>query len=296
MKKSKLGSVLLALSLAAQMAIPMAMAADTTDVYSNGGEAESKVLLTVSDTDCTHEGAELKYTTNGDGTHNGVCPDCGTLVVNHDTHSDADNDGTCDDCGADVKSEHTHTVIDYRDNKDGTHSEYCMDCGDAVSNREAHIDENDDLICDKCYSKLDAPDPILIATVPLQLPVIMDGEGNITVSETAAIQNVQSRMIAVSAIDVSVGEGWELFPMGGEFPVEEAGTSVFSLSFRGVDMSPLYVDIANDWYVGGVPSDQWVIGGETALPLEMAVEMPQQPEAVQGVKLASVSFTLQWAD
>ena len=281
MKSSKLGSMLLALSLAAQIAVPAAMAADTANVYNLGGKADSKLVLTVKEQGCLH--GNVSYTDNGDGTHNKTCGDCDELLDKNLVHVDADVDSVCDDCGADMKSECGHTAS-FRDNKDGTHSEYCTACGDALSDPEEHEDADGDGLCDVCNAGMESDAPILIATVPLQLPVLMDETGDIIVSSDAAITNVQERAIAVESMDVFTYLDWQLVPCSYDLSSVPNDTHAFSLSFRGFDVA--------DEYDGSL----WTIPGDSSVLLNMRVDMPRQTVAAEGVAFASVTFVLGWAE
>ena len=78
------------------------------------------------------------------------------------------------------------------------------------------------------------PDPsVLIATVPIELPVIMDLEGNITVPKDAVIINhVEDKGIEVTAIDVVSGADWEIADFSDDFSAKPTNTKEFGLVLR----------------------------------------------------------------
>ena len=331
MKNSRFGSALLALSLAAQLAMPVAMAADTVDVYNPGGSAESEIILTVMQPACKHE--KLEYRDNGDGTHDGICPGCqngqDALVVDGELHGDSDDDGSCDKCGTSMKTDCEHDnrlLLEYRDNKDGTHSGICRECGDVVVESEPHRD--DDVLslfdgkCELCGADMTAPNPILVATVPLQLPVIMTPEGDAVTAKTAAIVNCQSRPIAVMRVEVEAEPGWTMKDMEYDFASETDDAKMFGMSFRGKDMyytaspglsdtkgfsglheypddnstlvpdlpgGPAYSAVA-PWY-----GEIWSIAGNGRMDLDMEAAMPKQTRAADRTPMASVRFVFDWS-
>ena len=291
MKNPKLGSALLALGLAAQMAMPMAMAADISNVYDTDGAAESKVVLTVMEQKCEH--GDLAYTDNGDGTHNAACGDCKELVVKNERHIDEDDDKTCDECGADMKTDCVHDAW-FRDNKDGTHSLVCELCGTVLNDSEPHHDDDFDNKCNTCGADMKAPDPILIANVPLSLPIVMDGEGRITVSSDAAIENLSERSIALQEILVEAADGWECVVLDHDFLSEPEDTHKFAIAIRGNDVK--LSGIITGSTADGLRAYYASIAAGDSLKLNMAANLPRQTQAVSDECIATLSFSLGWAN
>lgn len=280
--KSKLASMLLTLSMAVALAVP-AFAADANQVFDINDAGQSDVKLTVVDGEyvCEHEG--IRYFSNHDGTHGSICSDCGEVLVRSEDHVDLDGDNLCDYCEDVVQVDCEHDSVKYQDNKDGTHRIVCEVCGVIVESNAEHTDVDEDGFCDDCSGELDVPSPILIATVPLQLPVIMSTNGDITVSESAEIVNNQERGITVTGIFVTGMSGWTVVQKDVDFTVKPNDTKQFAISFRGDD-----VNVLRD--------GNWNIAGNGALKLNMAVNMPKQTALVSNQTIARVGFVLDWAD
>ena len=206
MVMKKILSMLLVLTMSLSLSAP-AFAAGGNQVYDElEGTAHSKVMFWVVNT-CEHDG--VKWVNNGDGTHDEVCTGCGEVLIDDENHADLDGDGVCDKCEADLDAPGpgcNHDGSHWVDNQDGTHDEICDGCGDVLVNDETHVDLDEDKICDKCGALIPGGGPVLIATVPLKLPILMDMKGRITVSTNAVVQNhVEDREIAVNDITVNPG-------------------------------------------------------------------------------------------
>ena len=86
----------------------------------------------------SHTG-EVKYTDNGDGTHNGAYNCCGTVYVTNEDHVFVNGVCVCD------KLEHVCTPYSYDNNGDGTHTVKC-ECGKTINAAEKHS-YNADHVC-----------------------------------------------------------------------------------------------------------------------------------------------------
>lgn len=129
---------------------------------------------------------------------------------------------------------------------------------------------------------------ILSATVPAELPIKMDLDGNITVPTNAAIVNTTpGKDIAVTDVHVELADSWKGAPYADDVYFQADDTQVMALRFRGEEMQK----------DGTIPvqSEQWIIGAGQELPLKMEARLPKQTVAGSKGKVATVSYTLDWA-
>lgn len=277
--RSRILAVCLSLSLAASLSVP-AFAAGDNEVYDEPGAVYSDLQVRVVDSggSCEHESAY--YVDNKDGTHDRVCS-CGELLVNGERHIDLDNNGVCDCCNAVMNTACEHENTHYRDNKNGTHDKVC-ECGEVVEAGLEHEDSDGDNVCDFCEAEMDVPAPVLIATVPLNLPVVMDLSGDIVVSDSAVITNHQERGITVEQVSVSAASGWRRVSIDENFAVKPDNEKEFGISFRGDENS--------------LTDGNWNIAGGESLKLNMAVNLPKRTAAMDSMTIARVGFVLGWSD
>lgn len=81
--------------------------------------------------ECHHTGNNWSYVDNGNGTHQVVCADCGTVVIPYAVC--VYQDGACALCGAAApECFHTGNNFSYVSNGNGTHQIICNDCGEVV--------------------------------------------------------------------------------------------------------------------------------------------------------------------
>ena len=93
---------------------------------------------------------------------------------------------------------------------------------------------------------------ILSATVPAELPIKMDLDGNITVPTNAAIVNTTpGKDIAVTDVHVELADSWKGAPYADDVYFQADDTQVMALRFRGEEMQK----------DGTIPvkSEQWTI-------------------------------------
>lgn len=275
--KSKFAALFLALALMLSMSVP-ALASDNGEIYDFDAPGYSEVRLTVSSDGCGHEGAV--YVDNKNGTHSRVC-ECGEVLILSEQHIDVDSDGACDCCGAVMMTSCEHKNTSFRDNKNGTHSQVC-ECGYVLQDSVVHEDVDGDGSCDYCGADVDAPKPILVATVPLQMPVVMDMNGDITVSKTAKIANHQERPLTVKSISVTGLSGWIRADMSENFAVKADNEKVFAMTFRGDEYALM--------------DGNWNIAGNDSLLLNMAINIPRQTKEISSTAIARVGFVLDWSD
>lgn len=124
------------------------------------------------------------------------------------------------------------------------------------------------------------PTDIIIATVPLELPIVMDLEGNITVPTDAKIINHSSNKIQVTDIEATLESGWSI---ASDVSTASTDTKEIGLSFRGdkLGLNGLF----------DVTPGNWNIPESSELPLSMSAEIPLQTVESKG-KIATISFTI----
>ena len=132
-----------------------------------------------------------------------------------------------------------------------------------------------------------APD-VMIATVPVELPIVMDTKGNVAVSTNARIMNQSTkRGIQVSKVSTTLAEGWEAADYSDDFSEKETDTKEVGLALRGDTMS-------TDGSFN-MTTDNWNIGKGGTLKLNMGAKLPLQSKT-EKTKIATIGFTLDWKD
>lgn len=137
----------------------------------------------------------------------------------------------------------------------------------------------------------DGGDPInvIVATVPAELPIVMDvNTGEITVPSDAKIINHDAdKDIKVTDIEVTSSGDWAIADFDDDFTSKPDNTKEMGLQFRGdnLETSGKFT----------LTSDNWVIGASSELPLNMKAKLPKQTEESKG-SIAKASFTLDWSD
>lgn len=96
---------------------------------------------------CEHLGAVSGQEQHVDGDENGYCDTCNYLMC---SHVDYDLDGECDTCGGPLDPDHIHEFGNEIGSDVDGHWFVSTCHPGAVSEREAHADENNDGVCDIC--------------------------------------------------------------------------------------------------------------------------------------------------
>lgn len=133
------------------------------------------------------------------------------------------------------------------------------------------------------------PDPteIIVATVPVELPIIVGLDGSITVPTDAKIINHSSEKgIKISSIKVDMDSAWRAANFSDDFTTKEDNTKEIGLSFRG--------DTLSSDGTFKITDGNWDIGKQSELPLNMAVKLPKQTE-VSKTQAATIGFTIDWS-
>lgn len=131
------------------------------------------------------------------------------------------------------------------------------------------------------------PTDIIIATVPVELPIIMDLKGNVTVPTDAKIINhVEDKGIKVTDISVTLDPSWSAANFSDDFTAKADNTKELGLSFRG--------DTLNADGTFTITEGNWNIAKNSNLPLNMAAKLPKQTTASK-TQAATVGFTIDWS-
>ena len=137
----------------------------------------------------------------------------------------------------------------------------------------------------------DGGDPInvIVATVPAELPIVMDvNTGEITVPSDAKIINHDAnKSIKVTDIEVTSSGDWAIADFDDDFTSKPDNTKEMGLQFRGDNLE------TTGRFT--LTSDNWVISKSSELPLNMKAKLPKQTEESKGT-IAKASFTLDWSD
>jgi len=278
-------SFALSLIMTFSLTVP-AFAAEPNEVYNDlDGTADSQVTFQVINS-CEHAG-EKHYEDNGDGTHKEICVDCGEPTGPSLPHIDSNNDGTCDDCGTGT-GPCKHEDASYIDNGDGTHDKTCNTCHEVIIDNEQHYDTDSDKLCDACGVEMPVPASLLIATVPVKLPILMQLNGIITVPTNAVITNhVTDKAIAVKDIALTTTDSWAVKNISEDFYALPEGSNNMAVSFRG--------DSSNADGSFTLTSGNWNIGADSDLALNMAAKIPLRTTTSEETEIATAAFTLTWA-
>lgn len=279
-------SMLLAAALAMSLTAPALAANGGNEIYDSlNGTADSQVTLQVINS-CEHAG-EKHYEDNGDGTHKEICNDCGETTDPSLPHTDGDGDGNCDACGAGT-GPCKHGNASYIDNGDGTHDKTCNDCHEVIIDNEQHYDTDADRLCDACGAEMPAPASLLIATVPVKLPILMQLNGIITVPINAVITNhVTDKAIAVKDIALTASDSWMVRGISEDFYALLEDSNNMAVSFRG--------DSSNADGNFTLTPGNWNIGAASDLVLNMAAKIPLRTATSAEAEIATAAFTLTWA-
>lgn len=125
----------------------------------------------------------------------------------------------------------------------------------------------------------------IIATVPAELPIVMDLQGKITVPNDAKIINHSDESnIEIINIDTIMGDGWEIADFRDDFKSKQENSKELGLRLRGDELS---TDGSFNLTDGN-----WVVAkDEGVLQLQMAAKLPKQSETSR-TQIATVQFTL----
>lgn len=245
---------------------------------------------------CRHEDANwlaeniTSWTSNGAGQHSVTCPheNCGETIT-QDCKS-ADSDCTCDAPGCGYAGCHSFKWVD--DKNDKTHTWQCGKCQTSGTPpvghdaTEPHKDEDNDNYCDDCLCTMDNVGvPVLVATIPAEIPISATVDGVVTVPTDASIVNNSSRSMYVSNVDITLSSTWKPVSIKEDFSSKPKGTKEIGLSMRGDDFTGTE---------GSFEGSNWVISGGEKLNLNVACRIPAQSESIAASSLGNIRFKLAW--
>lgn len=178
-----------------------------------------------------------------------------------------------------------HNNTHWGDNGDGTHDHICDDCGDVITAGEAHYDNDGNGLCDKCGED---SSNLLVAAIPIALPIAGKVNGDLAVPTNAEIRNKSNgRAICVKDLSVTTAAGWTLVDGNTTFTEADVDTKYLALGFRG---TPVAADGSMD-----MSRADWVIDVDGSLPLNMDASIPLQTRTSRQGSIGTIMFTLDWA-
>ena len=127
--------------------------------------------------------------------------------------------------------------------------------------------------------------PVFSVALPTSLPITLDADGNISVSDSAAITNNGDGAVVVSGITVTPLNNWALCADSADVSDAEIGSKRFAMRFNGADTA-----INGSVDVSAFPAI--AVGGSMALTYAVAVT-PQIDNVSQTI--ANVVFTVSWS-
>lgn len=132
------------------------------------------------------------------------------------------------------------------------------------------------------------PEPeIFSVTVPTELPIQIDKEGNISTGRNLYITNSSTKDVKVTAISVEGKNGWSIANYNDNFSAKATNTKELGLSLRG-----------DTTRAGGritVTPENWVIGKDEDLDIEASAKLGKQTKAAKS-DIAGINWTIDWAD
>lgn len=128
---------------------------------------------------------------------------------------------------------------------------------------------------------------IFSVTVPTELPIRMDKNGNITAGDNLFIENHSSKDVKVTAISVEGKNGWSIADYGDDFSTKGFNTKELGLSLRG-DTTQAGGHVA-------LTPENWVVRQEESLDIMASARLGRQSKSDES-DIATIDWTLDWAD
>ena len=142
-------------------------------------------------------------------------------------------------------------------------------------------------------------DPILIATVPIELPIIVDTKGQVTVpsNDVAKIINNSDKALKVTAINIATNEDWGVSQYRGN-GVSRKNKGI-GIELRGDNVETELV--MSTYYAKNnfrLTANNWTIDANVELPLEMQAVVSSAGYATlsEPTSIGTLSFTLAFAE
>ena len=225
--------------------------------------------------------------------YNIYCKWCGQYLSTQLSHTYVD--GVCSKCGAKkggssgggTSCSHTSSRTTYTPYNETKHEykKVCNRCGDTLgSGKEAHVDDNQDNICDRCAYEMTR----FSVTVPTSLQIAMGPDGNVTTADVGAIVNRSTGAVKVSSLQIQAVNGWTLVPYGTDMAHQKVDAKIIGFSIADTQTQKTgtteSLTLDSRWTI---PQD-----GSLALPYDAVVSACSQPVQEQVMTLV---FVLEWA-
>ncbi|MGN1457083.1 MAG: leucine-rich repeat protein [Acutalibacteraceae bacterium] len=126
---------------------------------------------------------------------------------------------------------------------------------------------------------------IFSATVPYVLPITVDANQNVSTADNAQIINNSNGPIKVANAVLETNDGWELVENGTDFKTVPVNSKQFTMEMQA---SP----IAKTGIIDKTIFSS--INGNDALDINYNADVAVQGEALNGVNIANVVFTVEW--
>lgn len=134
----------------------------------------------------------------------------------------------------------------------------------------------------------DTPEPeIFSVTVPTELPIRMDKDGNVTTGDKLFIRNFSSKDVEVTAVSIEGKNGWSIVDFNDDFLAKEIDTKEIGLSFRG--------DLAQAGGQVVLTPESWVVKQDDSLDIKASARLGRQTKSEKS-DIAAIDWTLSWAE
>lgn len=126
---------------------------------------------------------------------------------------------------------------------------------------------------------------IVNVTVPTEIPLEMDKDGKVTVTQDLAIKNLSDQTaLELTALSVTGKNGWTVKDYSEDLAAKAEGTKELAMSFRG-DGTTATGDVT-------LTPDNWNIGKSASLAMNAAAKLPKQSaESESKGSIAQVNYT-----
>lgn len=125
-------------------------------------------------------------------------------------------------------------------------------------------------------------------TVPTSLPVTVNADGTVTVSDTAVITNSCNGPVKVTNVAITATEGWTLASYSTDMTAEAVNTQKIGLQINTKDASSEASLIPAQIGTSGS-----IAAGATA-PITYLAKLPSRSVAISDATVANITFTIAW--
>ncbi|NLT15923.1 MAG: leucine-rich repeat domain-containing protein [Clostridiales bacterium] len=126
---------------------------------------------------------------------------------------------------------------------------------------------------------------IMDVTVPMSLPVSMDAAGNVTVADSASINNGSFGPIEVSSVTISGANDWDILPWSTDYSKEKVDAKHFSMT---INNNAVGTD-------GTVNDGIGVIDGLDSKGFTYDAKVAPRVTSLEGQQIAEVVFVIDWS-